>query len=505
MRALPLLLLMLMLAACASGREAPAAPFTVVQTPSATVEEPRPEPRSEVPPPADLPPCERGWAERRPYAPTDPSPVRAEVFIKEDPGIAAPVMALVPELPITVVVRFDQAVDRPTFRLALTDTRCDYQPGPIDQETRWLSDREAEITVRTLPFGKPGPYGVTFGHGRDPAGKEVVEVRFAIGVEKGRRVRVYAVPISDGESRILFDRVTHLDPRSVSPDGCYILLARDIWALANTHSPVRIPYVMNLEKGTLTAYSRGDIQGIRWDLPNRALWVSGWQRLTLDGAGDTGRSLLESLPKTDGFLLNAQVSPDGRWLAALQSPVLNDTTGKADFTLVELATGKSRTLKGAFGYLEPPNGPPASGMVWSPDSRSLLIDSYRRGATPYTGNAEPVLLDPVTMAYQPLPVKIPSEKVLQFSPTRKYRSVQGVGIIARDGRVVRKELPLTGSWTPDDRLFIGESGGTYTVIDVETGKSAPLRLPPELAGVYPYPLGLSADGALLYLVREDRP
>ena len=128
-----------------------------------------------------LPPCARRWlgctpgeVERGTLAPR--GPVQARAYLQEDPGIAAPIHARITALPVTVRAEFDQPVDRDSFGLTLIATRCDYAPGPIDQETRWLSDRAAAITVRALPAGKPGPYALTLGHGKDQAGLAVVDL-----------------------------------------------------------------------------------------------------------------------------------------------------------------------------------------------------------------------------------------------------------------------------------------------------------------------------------------
>ena len=128
-----------------------------------------------------LPPCARRWlgctpgeVERGTLAPR--GPVQARAYLQEDPGIAAPIHARITALPVTVRAEFDQPVDRDSFGLTLLGTRCDYAPGPIDQETRWLSDRAAAITVRALPAGKPGPYALTLGHGKDQAGLAVVDL-----------------------------------------------------------------------------------------------------------------------------------------------------------------------------------------------------------------------------------------------------------------------------------------------------------------------------------------
>jgi len=174
--------------------------------------------------------CKPGEIERGPAEPTGiASAVSARIFVREDPGVAAPILAWLGELPVTVAVQFDAPVNPATFALTLQDTRCDYLPGPIEQTVLWLSEKEASIHLRALPAGKPGPYTVSFGQGQDQAGREVREPNFRIQLQTDRRrLRVYAVPVAtDGEPRLLLDRNAYLHPRSVSPDGRYLLLVRD--------------------------------------------------------------------------------------------------------------------------------------------------------------------------------------------------------------------------------------------------------------------------------------
>jgi len=446
--------------------------------------------------------CKPGEIERGPAEPTGiASAVSARIFVREDPGVAAPILAWLGELPVTVAVQFDAPVNPATFALTLQDTRCDYLPGPIEQTVLWLSEKEASIHLRALPAGKPGPYTVSFGQGQDQAGREVREPNFRIQLQTDRRrLRVYAVPVAtDGEPRLLLDRNAYLHPRSVSPDGRYLLLVRDLNANANTHSPVRIPYVADLRTGELRAYSRGDIGLVRWDLAAGSVWVSGWQRLTLGGPGDTGRTLLDRLPPGDGRLLNARVSPDGRWLAAVRTPMLNDETGWADFVLVELASGNVRTLPKAVGYLDWVEGPVSAQLVWTDDSSSLLVESYQRGSPPSQGKAEPFTLNPVTLQRQVLRIAEAKNPVVQFSPGGRYLTLAGGGIVTRDGKSVLAE-PLTGTWTADDRILLTSDGERhYTAIEIATGRRTSFTVPSTLTPTYV--LDISPDVETFYVVR----
>lgn len=125
-------------------------------------------------------------SKRNPYEPTVPtgpvSPVNARISLQQDPGIVSPVLANLHDTdPVTVMVEFDAPVAISSFTLKMEDLRCDYTPEPVPQEVNWLSDRAAAtITSESWPTGKPGPYAVTFGGGRDAKGNEVQEVRFQI-------------------------------------------------------------------------------------------------------------------------------------------------------------------------------------------------------------------------------------------------------------------------------------------------------------------------------------
>lgn len=439
---------------------------------------------------------------RGPLQPAGPeSPVRAHAFVREDPGIAEPIQAAVSGLPVTIAVQFDGPVDRESFGLAVVDFRCDYTPGPVEQEVRWLSDREAEVTVRALPYGKPGPYGLTLGRGRDREGREVREPNLSFSIETGLGVRVYALPLAGGEPRLLWETEADLEPRGVSPDGRYLLLGRRLNAMSSSHSPVRIPYLVNLEASIIRAYSRGPMERLpRWDLPNRAVWVSGWQRLTLDGDGDTGQTLLEHLPTGTGYLLAAAVSPDGRWLAALRTPGQNIWNGAADLIMVDLSTGQTRTEPEAAGYLEAPNGPPGVGLEWSPNGLALLLTDYD---DPNDGGLRLTLINPETLARTEVPVAAaPPRSLAQWVPGGRTIAISGYGVIGTDGTPVLKDpdirVPWTPAWSPDGRLLLKyRETGEYVVVEVTTGKEAPLPLPPEVSGFSP--LGFSADGTVLYL------
>ena len=457
--------------------------------------------------------CKAGEVERGTLAPRGPAgPVQVRAYLQEDPGIAAPIHARITALPVTVQVEFDQPVNRDSFALTLSDTRCDYAPGPIDQETRWLSDRAAAITVHALPAGKPGPYAVSLGHGKDRAGLEVREPNLRFSLESGLpRQEVYAVPLAGGEPRLLYHNQDDLQPSAVSPDGRYLLAVCRIMALSSSHSPVRIPYVVNLGTGDRQAYSRGPVEPVygdlRWDLAGHALWVSGWQRLALDGTGDTGQGLLDRLPAGDGYRLNAKVSPDGRWLAALQTPRRSGESGRMDLVVVDLNTGATRTLRDVLAYQPGFEGPQGWPLEWAADSGALLINSVKPG----TGPEEQVVrdlvrVDPANLAHRILPVHPAAGQFGHVLPGGGDIAVGGYGIVRPDGTAIRRDATLSVSFqapvtSADGRYFLaGSSESEWSLVAVATGRRTPVARPPGLDGTFV--LGLSADGSTLYLGRQ---
>lgn len=439
--------------------------------------------------------CSR-WKEGRPLPLPDPSPVTVEAFVREDPGISAPVQASIPSLPVSLVIRFGEAVDPGNLRLEAADTRCDYAPGPIGQKVRWLSDREAEVTIDSLPEGKPGPYAISFGGGRDRGGRLIAEPWLLISLEAGPRLRVYAVPSDGGTARLILDRRGYLEVRSVSPDGRYIYMTRRIMEYSNSHSPVRIPYVVDLKTGVIRTYSRGEANLPRWDLADHALWINGWQRLDLETGADNGDELLHLLPRSTGALLAAQASPDGRWLAALQEPDLNDQTGLADLLLVDRRSGEVRSLQGVFGYQEPMEGPPHVPLLWLEGGKSLLIGAFRRAQERWKGDPEPYLLDPESLGYKQVEAAMLQDAVANVSPGGSYFYLSQIGIVALDGRVLKISSRSSGHFTPDDRYWVGADG---RILNLATGASFPFTLPAELAGAFPDVIGISDDQKLIYI------
>lgn len=475
MRRLAVGALMLILMGCAASSSS--------QSPPA----PAPAPPNQAPaPPAGaerLPGCEPSLV---PSPPAESgSPVKVQVWLKEDPGVSAPIVAKV-IAPVTVIVRFDQPVDQTTFTLTLADPHCGAVPGT---GARWLSDTEAEITLGTEATSAPRPYHLHFGEGKDLRGLKVQRPLFGLLVMEPQAARVLAVPVGGGETVEHVALPPFLRPRSVSPDGRYVLAEREVWAHGHSHHYVRIPYLIERESGEIWPLKRGPLHEIRWDVAQGRVWLNGWRHVGLDGGADSGDKLLEWLPGGMAGLVSAGVSPDGRWFAALKAAGADDYR-VLDFQIVELTTGALRTLPGAFLAAEGGMDMLAS-LQWTPDSKALLIESFR--GEPGKEQADFRWLDPTTLKHEPFPVQPDRYSRALLSPGGEYVAVGHYGVVTRDGKdAFRDAVFWTGIWSPDDSMLLLNGN---TVLDLPSGRQ--FTVPGDHR-----PLGFSADGKTLYVTPQ---
>ncbi|MGH2378153.1 MAG: hypothetical protein ACRDGT_06710 [Candidatus Limnocylindria bacterium] len=434
------------------------------------------------------------------------SPVEATVELEGDAGVASPIFVHISRFPATFLVRFDGPIDRATFQLQVVPfDSCGYGLPSIDQESRWVSDREAQITIRP-PFPLSN-YAVAFGGGRDPQGREVQEPQFQFMPESQPRMgRVGQFAMPSGPTAWTGE-VSAYTPRSISPDGRYALLTREIYANVDGHTWFRIPYVLDISTGALTVFPRGEVREIRWELDRQAIWINGTTYLDL-GLPGTLVDRIDRLPATAHQIAAAQVSPDRRWLAAILGS--NDPMqleSQAELVLVDLATGATTSRRGQLRAIRSPGGGWPDALSWAPDSRSVLVTSYLSFAD--QGDGFGFLAEYYVAAVPDLTLTrvagigdLQGRGPAQWAPAGQHIAIPGIGIVGADGAFVFREPKYwpTRIWSANGRFTLVAKGDAYRyeVLDLTSGSGSPVGLAID-PGRPIYILGISDEGTQLYV------
>lgn len=439
---------------------------------------------------------------------SDPvSPVKASVVLEGDVGVASPIYVALWRFPATLTVLFDQPVDPTTFALRVVPyDGCGYGTPTIDQVTRWVSDREARVTVRP-PFPL-SDYALTLGRGRDRQGREIQDPQFQFmpsPVTRGGRVGTF--DIVSGQTSWVREIEPDLSPVSISPEGRYALLTREIHAAANGHTRTRIPYVLDIRSGVLTAYPRLEVWDIRWELERGAVWVNGTTYLDLARLGSIV-DYADRIPATPRLIADALVSPDRRWLAALLGPTEGfDLGGEGELVVVDLTTGRTTSRAEPLRFGRNPGGSFPEVLSWSPDSRTLLITSYLAfedvgGGFGFSAEYYIASVPDLKLGRIPGIGETKGNGFVQWAPAGSHIVLQEVGILRADGGVAFRDPEFVPAmvWSRNGRftLVVKSDSYEYELLDVVSGSRQSIRLAID-PGRPVYILGIAADGSRVYL------
>jgi hypothetical protein len=478
---------------------------------SPTPDRPSPSPTLLLAPPVSS--CAPKEFTRLPPPASDPvSPVQARVVLEGDGGVASPIYVSLWRFPATLTVLFDQPVDPTSFALRVVPyDGCGYGTPTIDQVTRWVSDREARVTVRP-PFPLSN-YAIAFGRGRDRQGREVQEPQFQFlpsPLTRGGRIGTF--DIASGQAIWARDLEPDLSPVSISPDGRYALLTREIHAAVNGHSRTRIPYVLDISSGMLTPYPRQEVWDIRWDLERSAVWISGTTYLEIALPGSIV-DFADRLPPTSRLVADALVSPDRRWLAVLLGPAEGipaegiQLAGNAELVLVDLDTGRTTSRGEPLRFGRSPGGSFPEVLSWSPDSSSLLITSHLSfddvgGGFAFSAEYYTASVPELKLGRIPGIGEMKGRGFVQWSPDGRHVVLQEVGIFRADGSVAFRETGFAPAmlWSKNGRFaLIGKRDAyAFELLDVVSGSRQPIRLTID-PGRPVYILGIADDGSRVYL------
>lgn len=428
-------------------------------------------------------------------------------MLEGDAGVASPIYVSLWRFPATLTVLFDQPVDPTTFALRVVPyDGCGYGTPAIDQVTRWISDREARVTIRP-PFPR-SDYALTLGRGRDRQGREIQDPQFQFTpspLTRGGRVGTF--DIASGQASWIRELEPDLTPVSISPDGRYALLTREVHAAANGHTRTRIPYVLEISSGALTPYPRHEVWDIRWEVERGAAWVNGTTFLDLARPASIVE-FADRLPATSRLVADALVSPDRRWLAAILGPTEGfDLIGEAELVVVDMTTGRTTRRAEPLRFGRNPGGSFPEVLSWSPDSTSLLITSYLSFGDVGGGfgfSAEYYMASVPDLRLERIP-GIGATKgggPVEWAPAGGHLVLQELGILRADGSVAFRDPEFVPAvlWSKNGRYaLIGRRESyEYELLDVVSGSRQPIRLAID-PGRPVYILGIADDGSRVYL------